>query len=101
MLSLHQLVDQTGGGGKSYSPTLPACRHAESSEQMGLAGAAFANKQYWFGPIDVAAFGQVAHFCGRHIRRLRVIELLQRFHSRQMSFPDSAFDRVAFPLFED
>src|ERR1700747_2633290 len=100
MLRLHQFVDQTGRGGKSYAPFLPTCRHAESSEQMGLASAAFADKQYWFGPSDVAAFGQVSHLRRRHIRRLRVIELLQRFHSRQMSFPDSAFNRVAFPLFD-
>jgi hypothetical protein len=29
----------------------------------------------------------------------RIIELLQRLHARQMRFPDSAFDRVPFPLF--
>src|SRR5438132_886106 len=66
MLGLHQFVDQTGRGGKSYPPLLPACRYAESSEQMGLAGAAFADEKEGFGPINVAAFGQVAHFC-RHM----------------------------------
>ena len=68
--------------------------------QMRLASSEFTDEQDWFRTINVAAFGQVSHLRRRHIRRLRVIELLQRFHSRQTSFPDSAFNRVAFPLFD-
>ena len=67
---------------------------------MGLAGAAFADEQDRFGALDVAALGQVAHLRRGHIRRLRVIELFQRFHARQMGFPDAALDGVAFPLFD-
>src|ERR1700686_2376675 len=100
MLSLHQFVDQTGRGGKTYPALLPTGSHAESSEQMGLAGAAFTNKQDGFGAIDVAAFGQVSHIRRLPIRRRRAIELPPRFHSRPMSFPDSAFDRVECPFFD-
>src|ERR1035441_94736 len=98
MLGLHQFVDQTGRGGKTYPSLLPACRHAKSGEQVGLAGAAFADKEDGFGPIDIAAFGQVAHLRRRHIRRLRVIELLQRFHAWKMCVPDAALNRVGVDL---
>ena len=67
---------------------------------MGLAGAALADEQDRFGALDIAALGQVAHLRRGHIRRLRVIELFQRFHSRQMGFPDAAFNRVPFALFD-
>ena len=66
---------------------------------MCLAGSTFTDEQDRFSTIDVAALGQVAHLRRGHIRRLRVIELLQRLHAWQMRFPDSALDGVPFPFF--
>jgi hypothetical protein len=61
--------------------------------------AAAANR--WFKPHewDVAAFGHLTNLRGRNLRGLRKVELLQRFHSRQLRVPRPVLNRMPVSLF--
>jgi len=39
LFSFDQFVDQRGGGGKAYSPLMPACSHAQPGKRVRLASA--------------------------------------------------------------
>ncbi|CAN5521143.1 hypothetical protein BH23BAC4_BH23BAC4_12320 [soil metagenome] len=60
VLGFDQLVDQGGRGRKPHAPLLPAGRHTQARQEMGLAGAAVADEHDRLGAGDVATVGEVA-----------------------------------------
>ena len=67
---------------------------------MSLAGPTITDEQNWFGPLYVAAFGEVPHLrCGDQ-RCLRVVEFFECFHAWQMCLFDPTFDRIPLPFFD-
>ena len=66
---------------------------------MRLARAALADQHHRLGPRDVSAFGQFANFRRRNLRRSRELELLQRFHPRQLGIVQPVRDGVPVALF--
>lgn len=67
---------------------------------MCLAGAAIANKDYWFGAFDIATLRQFVDLGGLDLRSLAEVELIERLHARQMSILDSPCDGVALAFFQ-
>ncbi len=76
MFGLDQLVHQVRRRRKAHPPFLATRRHAQTGQQMGLAGPAVTYKDDGLSPPDVAARGQLMNLLHRDIGTRAKIELM-------------------------
>jgi hypothetical protein len=98
MLGFDHFIDQPGSRGEAYAALLPARGDGQAGQQMGLAGAAVADKNDRLRFGDVVALGQFMDLLGRNLGIAYEVELVEGLHARQTGFADTPLDQplVAF-----
>lgn len=99
-LRFDELVDQRGGGGKANAFSLAAGGDGQPRCQMGFSGTGLADQQHRLGAFKVPALGQGSDARSRDVRRLREVELFQRFDPRQMRVLEAQFNRAPLAVFD-
>jgi hypothetical protein len=56
--------------------------------QESFSGAWFPHRKHWFGPFQIASFGQGSIARRRDVRRPRKVELFKRLHPEQVRILD-------------
>ena len=91
-------MDQGGGGGEADRQALLAGGQPQSESNVGLAGAAVADRDDVLAASDVLAAGELQHQCLVERRDRREVEAVEAFHRREPRLLDAALDHPPFPL---